>query len=128
MKKKTVEIDGKKITLGASGNTPFLYMSRTGRDINKDINAIQSAVSHGDGDSIPMTMTEMEIFADLAYTMAYQGRDKNEPFPESRDEWLEDLDGVFTLYTLLPAMIELWGLNSMQTVESKKNHVRPHGR
>lgn len=131
MKVKEVTVDGKTIRLGASGNTPFVYMNMTGRDINKDMNVMMSALQNVQAiqnGQIPMSMNEMEIFADLAYVMAYQGRDKAKDFPQSRDEWLDELDGCFTIYSMLPEMLELWGLNIVQSVEAKKNPVKRQGK
>lgn len=129
MRLKKVVLEGQTIRLGASGNTPFLYMSRTGRDINKDISQLftkfKSIQTSETIDSIPFGMEELEIFADIIYTMAYQGAEDKKNFPATRSDWLDSLDTVFTVYELLPTVFELWNMNTQQTVEAKKNRIQP---
>ena len=40
--------------------------------------------------------------------------------PDSVDEWLEQFN-TFSIYTVLPELISLWGLNTQGTVTAKKN-------
>lgn len=132
MQIKQVTLDGQTLRFGASGNTPFLYMSRTGRDINKDMSQLYAKFKDVKTDEeaagIPFGMEELEIFADIAYTMAYQGAADRKDFPETRTDWLDSLDAVFTIYSILPAIFDLWGMNTKQTVEAKKNPARQHGK
>ena len=39
--------------------------------------------------------------------------------PDTSDEWLDQF-GTFSIYQVLPEIIELWGLNVQTQVESKK--------
>ena len=39
--------------------------------------------------------------------------------PDTPDEWLDQF-GTFSIYQVLPEIIELWGLNVQTQVESKK--------
>ncbi len=43
--------------------------------------------------------------------------------PDTPDEWLERFN-TFSVYQILPQLIELWGLNIETQVESKKNIAR----
>ena len=43
--------------------------------------------------------------------------------PDSPEEWLERFN-TFSIYQVLPEIIELWGLNLQTDVESKKNFVQ----
>lgn len=135
MRRIAVETAGKEVVLGASGNTPILYMTMTGRDLNKDISQIYKTVQASGIDTesevfegIPFTIEELVIFSNIAYVMAYQASEDRKHFPKTCDEWLDELDAVFSVYTLLPTVFELWGLNQEQTVEAKKNLVRRQGR
>ena len=47
--------------------------------------------------------------------------------PDTPDEWLDQF-GTFSIYQVLPEIIELWGLNVQTQVESKKNFDRLTGR
>ena len=47
--------------------------------------------------------------------------------PDTPDEWLDQF-GTFSIYQVLPEIIELWGLNVQPQVESKKNFERLTGK
>jgi len=47
--------------------------------------------------------------------------------PDTPDEWLDQF-GTFSIYQMLPEIIELWGLNVQTQVESKKNFDRLTGK
>ncbi|MDE5758190.1 MAG: hypothetical protein K2H85_06210 [Allobaculum sp.] len=121
MRYKTVtDSQGKEIRFGASANTPFLYMSKTGRDINKDLN-VMFKIAQRSQEEIPFSIEDLKMFSDIAYVMAYQGAEDKSKFPPTVEEWLDELDAVFSIITLLPVIFELWGINQAQTVETKKN-------
>ena len=41
--------------------------------------------------------------------------------PDSPEEWLDEFN-TFSIYQVLPKIIELWGLNVKVDVEAKKNY------
>ena len=43
--------------------------------------------------------------------------------PDSPEEWLDEFN-TFSIYQILPQLIELWGLNTEVEIESKKNFDR----
>ena len=47
--------------------------------------------------------------------------------PDSPDEWLEQYN-TFSIYQVLPQLIELWGLNTQTQAESKQNFRKAAGR
>ena len=47
--------------------------------------------------------------------------------PDTPDEWLEQFN-TFSIYEVLPKLLELWGLNTATQVESKKNIARLTGK
>ena len=47
--------------------------------------------------------------------------------PDSPEEFLNQFN-TFSIYEILPQIIELWGLNVEQQVESKKNIIRQSGK
>ena len=57
------------------------------------------------------------IFENVAYLMAKQA---GEPVPDTPDEWLDSMDGVFSVYEVLPVILELWGANLATTSTLKK--------
>ena len=44
-----------------------------------------------------------------------------------KDEWLEQFN-TFSIYQILPQIIELWGLNVQTEVQSKKNFAQLSGK
>ena len=49
--------------------------------------------------------------------MAKQGDPEN--VPDDVNEWLDQFN-TFSIYVVLPSLIELWNLSGMPTVEAKK--------
>ena len=47
--------------------------------------------------------------------------------PDTPDEWLENFN-TFSIYQILPQLIELWGLNVQTEVESRKNLEKVSGK
>ena len=47
--------------------------------------------------------------------------------PDSPEDWLDGFN-TFSIYEVLPQIIELWGINTEQQVAVKKNTVPPSGR
>ena len=43
--------------------------------------------------------------------------------PDTPEEWLDGF-GTFSIYQVLPQLIELWGLNVKTDVEAKKNFAQ----
>jgi hypothetical protein len=54
---------------------------------------------------------------DISYIMAKHADPQG--VPDTLDEWLDQF-GTFSIYQVLPEIIELWGLNVQTQVESKK--------
>ncbi len=118
---KTIEIDGIEVPFRASAAVPRLYRMKFGRDIYKDLAALQKNVSENDAENSSLSIESLEVFENVAYIMAKHA----EPtaVPDSPDEWLEQFN-TFSVYQILPQLIELWGLNVETQVESKKNIAR----
>lgn len=61
-----------------------------------------------------------EMFENIAYVMAKHA-DAN--IPDTPEEWLDGFN-TFSIYQVLPQLIELWGLNVQTDVSAKKNFVQ----
>lgn len=61
----------------------------------------------------------LEIFENIAYVMAKQAN-SDPAFPRTPDEWLDSLDGVFSIYEVFPVINELWANNTHTTSTPKK--------
>lgn len=106
-----IEIDGKQVPFKASAAIPRIYRIKFHRDIYKDLDALGKAVGNGDEDS-----SHLEMFENIAYIMA---KHSDSSIPDSPEEWLDEFS-TFSIYQMLPKIIELWGLNVQTDVESKK--------
>ncbi|MCD8013306.1 MAG: hypothetical protein LUG99_09040 [Lachnospiraceae bacterium] len=115
---KTINIDGVESKFRASAAVPRMYRIKFGRDIYKDLRQLEKAVGEGDEDASNLDMFSLEMFEDLAWVMAKHADPKG--VPDSPDEWLEQFN-TFSIYQVLPQLIELWGLNVQTDAESKKN-------
>ena len=57
-----------------------------------------------------------QIFENVAYIMAYHA---DSTIPKTIDEWLDQFE-MFSIYQVLPEILELWGTNMLTDVEAKK--------
>lgn len=122
---KTIEVDGISVTFRASAAVPRLYRLKFGRDIYKDLRSLEKSVGDGDADSSTLDTFSLELFENIAFIMAYHADPKNTP--HEPDEWLEQFN-TFSIYQILPEIINLWGLNVQQQVDSKKNLIAVSGK
>lgn len=116
--KKTITVDGIEVPFKASAAVPRLYRIKFRRDIYKDFAALQTSVQEGDEEGSTLDIESLEVFENIAYIMAKHADSEN--VPDNPDEWLEAFN-TFSIYEVLPQLIELWGLNVETQAESKKN-------
>lgn len=118
MLKKTVNVSGIDVTFKASAAIPRLYRIKFGRDIFSDLAKLQTAYDDNkDKAGSDMEIENLEIFENVAYIMALHA---DPTIPASIDDWLDQF-GMFSIYTILPEILELWGANLITTAEAKKN-------
>ena len=115
---KTITVDGVDVPFKASAAIPRMYRIKFRRDIYKDFAALQTSVKDGDEESSELDIESLEVFENIAYIMAKHADPEN--VPDNPDEWLEAFN-TFSIYEVLPQLIELWGLNVETQAESKKN-------
>lgn len=123
--KKNITVDGIEVPFKASAAVPRLYRIKFRRDIYNDFAALQTSVQEGDEEGSNLDIESLEVFENIAYIMAKHA--DPDTVPASPDEWLEQFN-TFSIYEILPQLIELWGLNIETQVESKKNIVRLTGK
>ncbi len=123
--KKNITVDGIEVPFKASAAVPRLYRIKFRRDIYKDFAALQTSVQEGDEEGSTLDIESLEVFENIAYIMAKHADPEN--VQDNPDEWLEAFN-TFSIYEILPQLIELWGLNIETQVESKKNIVRLTGK
>ena len=120
---KIVEIDGKKVPFKASAAIPRIYRVKYGRDIFKDLMKLEKALNENSADDSSLDLFSLETFENIAYLMA---KHADPSLPDSAEEWLDEFS-VFSIYQVLPEIIELWGLNVQTQSTAKKNGPEPSG-
>jgi hypothetical protein len=117
---KTIEIDGKQVSFRASAAIPRIYRIKFHRDIYKDLSALEKAIGKKGEEDSNLDLFSLEMFENIAYIMA---KHADLSIPDSPEEWLDNF-GTFSIYQVLPQLIELWGLNVQTDVATKKNIAR----
>ena len=114
---KTIVIDGREVRLRASAAIPRLYRIKFRRDILQDMQTIKKAVEKsvqenaqegGQMSSIPLEA--LELFENVSYLMA---KHADPAVPPTVEEWLDSFE-TFSIYTVFPAIEELWMANVQQ--------------
>ena len=121
---KTIEIDGQEVMFRASAAIPRLYRNKFHRDIYRDLNELQKGISENDEENSSLDTFSLELFENIAWLMA---KHADSSVPDTPEEWLDSFN-TFSIYEVLPQIIELWGINTEQQVASKKNIARQSGK
>ena len=117
---KTVEIDGKEVPFRASAAIPRIYRIKFGRDIYKDLASLEKAIGENTEEVSNLDMFSLEMFENIAYVMA---KHADPTIPDTPEDWLDGFN-TFSIYQVLPQLIQLWGLNTQTEIESKKNFAQ----
>ena len=117
---RTITIGDREVKFKATGATMRIYRQTFQRDILKDMESLTKA--HTDNESL--SAEALMIFENIAYIMAKQA---DPEIPDDPDEWLDQFE-MFSIYEVLPQIIDLWGINKLSISESKKKAKRPTAR
>ena len=121
---KKIEIDGKEVAFKASAAIPRIYRLKFQRDIYKDLHSLEKAIGDSKEENSNLDMFSLEMFENIAYIMA---KHADSSIPDTPEEWLDKFN-TFSIYQVLPQLIELWGLNVKSDVEAKKNFAQLKGK
>ena len=125
---RTLKIGGAELRMRASALIPRLYRFRFGRDLIKDMAQLEKAykkamtikegATEEERREAELSILDLTIFENVAWAMA-KNADPN--VPNDPDEWLDSINGVFSVYEVLPQILELWtdGLNTTSTPAKK---------
>lgn len=124
---KTLVIGGEKIKMRASALIPRIYRFKFGRDLIRDMKELErnykKAASLPDNASeeerqdSQLSILDLTIFENIAWTMCKAATPN---IPDDPDEWLDNIDGVFSIYEVLPQILELWTAGMATTSEPVK--------
>ena len=124
MLKREIEICGKTIPFRSSATVPRLYRAKFKRDIFKDLSKLEKSYKGKTEDGDEFQIDDLEIFENVAYIMAYHA---DNSIPASIDDWLDQFD-MFSIYEVLPQILELWGDNLATEVKTKKGLAEVNGK
>lgn len=117
---KNIEIDGKEVAFKASAAIPRIYRLKFQRDIYKDITLLEKSLDANDEENSGLDIFSLEMFENIAYIMA---KHADPTVPNDVEEWLDEFN-TFSIYQVLPQLIELWGMNLQTEAEAKKNFAQ----
>lgn len=122
MLRKTVVIDGKEVDFKASAAVPRIYRMKFRRDLFVDLQKVAKSVEKKgkkkEKEESEIPIEDLEMFENIAYVMAKHADPKN--VPADIMEWLEQFE-TFSIYEVLPTILDLWKINEETKSEAKKN-------
>lgn len=124
MIEKTIDVGGQGVRFRSSATIPRLYRIKFKRDIFKDLTKLEKAYSKKAKDDEDIEIDDLEIFENVAYIMAYHA---DPSIPKTIDEWLDQFE-MFSIYQILPEILELWGSNMLTDIEAKKGLAEVSGK
>ena len=117
MLSKTVTIGDREVTFRSSAAIPRMYRIKFKRDIFKDLSKLEKSYKDKGGeDGSAMEIEDLEIFENVAYIMALHA---DPTIPKTIEDWLDQFE-MFSIYEILPEILELWGSNLFTEVPQPK--------
>lgn len=117
MLSKTVKIGDQEVTFKSSAAIPRMYRIKFKRDIFKDLTKLEKSYKNKDDGTKEMEIEDLEIFENVAYIMALHA---DPTIPGTIEDWLDQFE-MFSIYEVLPEILELWGSNLFTDVNARKN-------
>ncbi|GAB6953858.1 hypothetical protein [Mediterraneibacter glycyrrhizinilyticus] len=122
--KKTLTISGIECRFKSSAAIPRMYRLKFGRDIFVDMQNLKKQIEvqeklkkETDGEmESTLPIDSLEMFENIAFLMHKHGDPSQ---PAEIDEWLEQFE-TFSIYEILPDILEMWGLENKQMSSPKK--------
>lgn len=124
MIKREIEICGKMVPFRSSATIPRLYRAKFKRDIFKDLTKLEKSYKGKTEDGEELQIEDLEIFENVAYIMAFHA---DNSIPADINDWLDQFD-MFSIYEVLPQILELWGDNMITDIEAKKARAEAAGK
>ena len=118
--RRNIEIDGKEVAFKASAAIPRIYRLKFQRDIYKDIAQLEKSLGDNTEEESKLDLFSLEMFENIAFIMA---KHADPSIPDEVEDWLDEFN-TFSIYQVLPQLIELWGMNIKTDAEAKKNFAQ----
>lgn len=117
---KIIVIDGKEVGFKATAKTPRLYRFWIGRDMIQDMNNLAKSFNKvrkkKEDEDVQLSIADLTIFENCAWVMAKQ---YDMSIADNPDDWLDEFE-MFSVYQILPELLELWSINNLTTSTPKK--------
>lgn len=117
MLSKIVSVGGHEVAFKSSAAIPRMYRIKFGRDIFKDLTKLEKSYKDKDDGGKELEIDDLEIFENVAYIMALHA---DPTIPKTIEDWLDQFE-MFSIYEVLPEILELWGSNLFTDVKARKN-------
>lgn len=122
--RKTLTISGVECNFKSSAAIPRMYRLKFGRDIFVDMQRLQKQVAlqkkmreeTGEDEESTLPIDSLEMFENIAFLMHKHGDPSQ---PSEIDDWLEQFE-TFSIYEILPEILEMWNLENKQMSVAKK--------
>ena len=126
---RTINIGGVDVRMRASALIPRMYRFSFGRDLIKDMTQLEGRyraalelekkedATDEEKKQAQLSVVDLTIFENVAWCMA-KAADKS--IPDSPDDWLDTMDGMFPIYEVLPQILDLWLAGLEQTSSPAK--------
>ena len=118
--RRNIEIDGKEVAFKASAAIPRIYRLKFQTDIYKDIAQLEKSLGDNTEEESNLDLFSLEMFENIAFIMA---KHADPSIPDEVEDWLDEFN-TFSIYQVLPQLIELWGMNIKTDAEAKKNFAQ----
>ena len=113
---KEIMIDGVPVLFRADASIPRLYRIHFGRDVFADMGELIKQVAPNKNVE-EIAKQNPEELENIAYIMAYHADRENTA--DNIEDWLAQF-GIMSLVSVLPQILELWGINTQSTSDVKK--------
>ena len=122
--RKTLTISGVECNFRSSAAIRRMFRLKFGRDIFVDMQRLQKQVAlqektkkeSGEDVESALPINSLEMFENIAFLMHKHGDPSQ---PNEIDDWLEQFE-TFSIYEILPEILEMWNLENKQMSVAKK--------
>lgn len=131
---KIIKVGGKEVKMRSSALIPRIYRFKFGRDMIQDMTSIKKAwkkvqnlpkdATEEEKKEAQLSVMDLTIFENMAYLFA---KHADGSIPDTPEEWLDTFN-MFSIYEVLPQIIDLWQISSTTTSVNKKKFGKQPGR
>lgn len=124
---RIISVGGNDVRMRASALIPRMYRFKFRHDLISDMHQLEQKYKKAlslkedsteeEKKEAQFSAVDLTIFENVAWCFA---KAADGSIPDSPEEWLDSIDGVFPVYEVLPQVIELWSFGLDQTSKPAK--------